>query len=82
MKTILLFGSPTCQPCKMVKEQLDKEGIAYEYVDVATDEGRDKAIEHQTMSTPTLIVLDENSAQVERTYGMASIEVARKHSGN
>lgn len=31
-----LYGSDTCPPCKQVRRLLEKFGVPYEYIDVAT----------------------------------------------
>lgn len=31
---ITIYGQPNCQPCRLARKQLDKEGIPYDYVDL------------------------------------------------
>ncbi|EKI4464096.1 thioredoxin family protein [Staphylococcus delphini] len=51
----ILFGSPTCNPCKAVKNHLESINFKYEYVDVT--ERPDLAGEYGVMSTPTMVHL-------------------------
>jgi len=32
---ITIYGQPNCQPCRLARKQLDKEGVPYDYVDLS-----------------------------------------------
>ncbi|WP_204256663.1 thioredoxin family protein [Mammaliicoccus sciuri] len=66
----LLFGSPTCQPCKALKGMLGNLGYKFEYVDCA--ETPDIAAKYMVMSTPTLIKVDENGEAIKRAVGQGA----------
>ncbi|EGQ3672487.1 thioredoxin family protein [Staphylococcus pseudintermedius] len=63
----ILFGSPTCNPCKVVKSHLESINFKYEYVDVM--ERPDLAGEYGVMSTPTMIHLVD-SIMVNKEVGL------------
>lgn len=63
----LLFGSPTCQPCKALKGMLGNLGYEFDYVDCA--EQPDMAGKYMVMSTPTLIKVDVNGEEIKRAVG-------------
>lgn len=66
----LLFGSPTCQPCKALKGMLDNQGYEFDYIDCA--EQPDMAGRYMVMSTPTLIKVDENGEEIKRATGQGA----------
>ncbi|WP_323709498.1 thioredoxin family protein [Mammaliicoccus sciuri] len=66
----LLFGSPTCQPCKALKGMLGNLGYEFEYVDC--DETPEMAAKYGVMSTPTLIKVDENGETIKRVSGQGA----------
>lgn len=39
-KKPIVYSTPTCPYCKMVKEYLDEKGVAYEDFDVSEDQER------------------------------------------
>lgn len=48
-----LYGRSTCAPCRMLKNYLDRKGVAYEYIDV--DEHPEKFAEVQVWSNSIII---------------------------
>lgn len=66
----LLFGSPTCQPCKALKGMFEANKFEHEYVDCM--EQPDLAAKYMVMSTPTLIKVDENSEEIKRATGQGA----------
>ena len=38
MKNIIIYSTPTCPYCILVKNYLDQKGIEYDYVDVSQDQ--------------------------------------------
>lgn len=65
MKTIYIFSSPLCNPCKRLKKRLDEESIPYVDIDKTLPENKElwDDVVHQTDSnaTPLLIIQDENN---------------------
>lgn len=75
---LLLFGNPTCAPCFKAKTVLTSENIPFTYVD--TFEEPELSGQHMVMSTPTVLLLDENGVAEDRVSGGdAVIEFARKY---
>ncbi|MDT0700322.1 thioredoxin family protein [Staphylococcus chromogenes] len=70
MTKFLLFGSPTCMPCKTVKNILPTLGFEFEYVDVS--ENPELASEHMVMSTPTMVKLVEKEP-VKTVVGQGAV---------
>lgn len=66
----LLFGSPTCQPCKALKGMLGNLGYEFDYVDCA--ETPEMAGEYEVMSTPTLIKVDGKGEEIKRAVGQGA----------
>lgn len=48
-----LYGRSTCAPCRMLKNYLDRKGVAYDYIDV--DEHPEKFAEVQVWSNSIII---------------------------
>ena len=73
MKTILYFGAEWCSSCKALKPIVDREapqkGYMVEYVDLDTEQGSIDAYDYNVRSLPTLIVLDEEGAEIKRASG-------------
>ncbi|MFQ3843363.1 thioredoxin family protein [Staphylococcus pseudoxylosus] len=70
MTQYLLFGSPTCMPCKTIKGILPSLGFKFDYVDVF--ENPELAGEHMIMSTPTMIKFEDN-VKVATVIGQGDI---------
>lgn len=66
----LLFGSPTCQPCKDLKRKLEEQDYKFEYVDCS--ETPDIAAKYMVMSTPTLIKVNEKGEAIKRATGQGA----------
>lgn len=71
MRKLVMFTSPTCAPCKIVKPTLDRlvdeRGYAVETVDIFAK--RDVAEDFGVMSTPTFILMDEENTEMRRQVG-------------
>lgn len=70
MTKYVLFGSPTCMPCKTIKGILPTLGFEFDYVDVF--EQAELAGEHMIMSTPTMIKFEEDE-KVATVIGQGDI---------
>lgn len=66
----LLFGSPTCMPCKNLKGILPVMNFEFEYRDVF--ENPELAVEHMVMSTPTMVKF-VNGEKVATKVGQGEI---------
>ena len=70
MTKYVLFGSPTCMPCKTIKGILPTLGFEFDYDDVF--EQPELAGEHMIMSTPTMIKFEEDE-KVATVIGQGDI---------
>jgi thioredoxin 1 len=72
---VLKFSATWCGPCKMLARNLEdvNTNIPIENIDI--DEQQDVAIEYGVRGVPTMIMLDENNAEVKRLVGMQSLKV-------
>lgn len=56
-KSITVYGSPTCMPCRSTKKTLDNLGVDYTYVDVTADpSGLDTINSLGYQSVPVVVV--------------------------
>ena len=72
---VLKFSASWCGPCKMLARNLEdvNTNIPIENIDI--DENQDAAMEYGVRGVPTMIMLDENNAEVKRLVGMQSLKV-------
>lgn len=76
MSKLLLFGQPTCMPCKAVKGTLPTMGLEFDYIDVT--EEPEMAAKYMVMSTPTMVKI-ENEEVLDVAVGQAKVmELAGK----
>lgn len=71
IKQIIKFTSSECFPCKVLTETLNKskyKDMIKSYI-VEEDEGYIESLSFKVKSVPTLIFLNENLEEVERTHG-------------
>ncbi len=52
---VLLFTTPTCPNCKIVKKELEEKGIAYRLIDATKDS--DLAQKYDVMAAPSIVYL-------------------------
>jgi len=69
-KTIM-FTTPTCRGCKMVKPVLESKGLPIEIVDATEDPER--ALKHDVTSVPAFVTEDSEGNHVE-TLAVGGIE--------
>jgi mycoredoxin len=63
---ILMFGAAWCGDCRRSKALLDREGVAYDYVDVeAVEDGADRAHAISGRTSIPVIVFPDGSHLVE-----------------
>ena len=74
MKRLILFTSPTCGPCRMVKplvRKVENEGTEVQYIDITEDTENTNLFD--ITSVPTIIVTDENNQEIDRNVGMINM---------
>lgn len=59
-KSVKVFTQPGCGVCKSAKEYLASRGVAFEELDVSTDEEALEAltVQYKSMGTPTIVIGD------------------------
>ena len=80
--TIKLYSTPTCPYCKLVKDYLDEQGVAYEEADVAENsEAANEMVRISgQMGVPVIVAGDEvivgwNKAELEKILGKLGSKV-------
>lgn len=69
--TLIMFTSPTCAPCRIMKPTLERLALERNY-DVVTIDIQDKpdlAEKHSVMSTPTWLLEDDFGSEIRRAVG-------------
>lgn len=62
MKTITVYSSKTCAPCRYIYHHLNKKGIAYEVKDIAEDEYLKELLElTKVRFVPVTVVASEDN---------------------
>ena len=75
---LLIFTSPTCAPCRTLKESIAgvDMGVPVRYVDVTEDV--DTAFRYRVRQVPTLVVTEADGAPIDIRTGMVGkFEVLR-----
>ena len=68
---ILKFYTPTCMPCRVVGKILENVDVEVKEINAVEDIAAvDK---YNVCTTPTLIFLNEEDKEVERTVGMVTL---------
>lgn len=72
---LIKFEKLDCQPCKQLGDYLDSKNVKYESVNAF--DNPDVGPKFKVRSLPTLILLDEEENEVDRTIGFKPQEVDR-----
>lgn len=82
MKTLLVFTASWCGVCRQIKPTIEIEapqkGYMIEYIDLDTEQGLVDAEDYKVRSLPTLIVLDEEGAEIRRASGNTAWKEVQK----
>ena len=82
MKTLLFFTASWCGNCRAIKPIVEAEapqkGYMIDYIDLDTEQGSIDADEYKVRSLPTLIVLDEQGAEIRRASGNTAWKEVQK----
>lgn len=63
MTNVIMFTTPTCGGCKILKPMIDEKGLPIEVVDATEDEAR--ADKHGVSSVPAFVTEDADGNHVE-----------------
>jgi thioredoxin 1 len=72
MKLLKLY-QPDCPPCIAVENFLQDQGVEYQSVNV--QEEPEAAMEFGVMSTPVIILFDDEGKEVQRSRGFNGAEL-------
>ncbi|GLW07589.1 NrdH-redoxin [Microtetraspora sp. NBRC 13810] len=73
---LTIYSTTWCGPCKRLKSQLTREGIAYEEVDIERDPGAAEFVESVNQgnrTVPTVVVDSPNGRQVRTNPSVAEV---------
>lgn len=57
----IVYTKPNCQQCNMTKKQFDKQGVAYEVIDISEDhDARDYVLSLGHLSAPVVVAGNES----------------------
>lgn len=73
MQVVKIF-SQTCGPCKVLEQNLQKSGIKYISVDVASDRGDEYIEEYGIRNVPTLLLINDDGTEIKRHTGILTPE--------
>ena len=67
---ILKFFTPTCMPCRALGKVLDQIDVEVENINAL--ENVDKVDTYEVCTTPTLVFLDDEGKEFNRTVGLVN----------
>lgn len=67
MSKLIKLGKPGCTPCTQLDNHLNDLGVEFESVNIL--ENIDVAVKYGVMSTPVLILEDDNGNELDRVMG-------------
>lgn len=57
----VVYTKPNCQQCNMTKKQFEKQGVAYDVIDITEDhDARDYVLSLGHLSAPVVVVGDQS----------------------
>lgn len=70
---LLFFSQPTCAPCKMMKPMVsavaEENNYNINFIDSQDDGAADMFAKYNVLSTPTMIVIDDEENEQRRSVG-------------
>lgn len=73
MYRLLKLYQPSCRPCQMVSQFLESHNVEHEAINVL--ENPDVAVKYGIMSTPVIILLDNEGNEIQRSIGFKPDEI-------
>ncbi len=78
-KSVVVFSSPSCGPCKLVKDYLTQKGVTYTVKDIGEDQQalRELVETYHSHNTPTTVidgqvVIGFNRDRIDKLLGLAN----------
>lgn len=59
--SVTVYTKPSCPQCNATKRQLDKQGIAYDVIDIATTEGALEKLQAAGFRQAPVVITDNDS---------------------
>ncbi len=81
VRSYAYFFRESCPNCPPVRTYVENLSLNGEMVDVDTGEGMEQAVQHQILSTPTVILMDENGAPVAQAGSVAQLRSILESAG-
>jgi thioredoxin 1 len=66
---VLKFSADWCRPCKKLAETLDQMVLPYVVESIDIDSDTKKAMDYNVRSVPTMVLVDDEGAEVSRLVG-------------
>ena len=70
---LLKFGAPWCKPCQALDKTLESANLWIEIEKVDIAQRPECAAEYRVRSVPTLVLLDDDGAEIDRRQGALSL---------
>ncbi len=70
MKKILYFSAAWCGPCKMLGPIMESVASQINYQKIDVDNNQDLSIKYGVRNIPTLVLIDENGTELNRSTGV------------
>lgn len=75
--SVTVYTKPSCPQCNATKRQLDKQGIAYDVVDIATTPGALESLQAAGFRQAPVVVTDTDSWSGYRPDKIKALVAAR-----
>lgn len=59
--SITVYTKPSCPQCNATKRQLDKQGLAYDVIDITTTEGALETLQAAGFRQAPVVITDDDS---------------------
>lgn len=69
LKIFTKLDCPNCPSAKKVGKQLESKGVNIEWFDLDNEDGLSEAIYFDVLSTPSLIITDEDDEEIKAWRG-------------
>jgi glutaredoxin len=60
---------PNCPAAKKIGKELEKKGVQIEWLDMDIEEGLSEAVYFDVLSTPTILITDEDDGEIKAWRG-------------